>query len=112
MWGEDMKQSFFTAGDWIIGIISGVVVFIFSSMLLGIAEQAVNGVILLLIALMLGAANCYSTMRLRRKKRELKNPQVGFCKKCHYNLTGNTTGICPECGTPINSPPEVSTARE
>ena len=25
----------------------------------------------------------------------------GHCQKCGYNLTGNTSGICPECGTPI-----------
>ncbi len=24
----------------------------------------------------------------------------GHCTKCSYNLTGNTTGVCPECGTP------------
>ncbi len=24
----------------------------------------------------------------------------GHCKKCTYNLTGNTSGVCPECGTP------------
>ncbi len=23
----------------------------------------------------------------------------GFCMRCQYDLTGNTTGICPECGT-------------
>jgi hypothetical protein len=23
------------------------------------------------------------------------------CAKCGYNLTGNISGICPECGTPI-----------
>ena len=23
------------------------------------------------------------------------------CQQCGYNLTGNTSGICPECGTPI-----------
>ncbi len=27
-----------------------------------------------------------------------------LCKYCGYNLTGNTSGICPECGTPI--PPD------
>ena len=31
--------------------------------------------------------------RLRRRP--------GHCKNCNYNLTGNTSGICPECGTPI-----------
>lgn len=24
----------------------------------------------------------------------------GECRKCSYNLTGNTTDICPECGEP------------
>jgi len=27
--------------------------------------------------------------------------RIGCCKKCGYNLTGNTTGVCSECGTPI-----------
>jgi len=25
----------------------------------------------------------------------------GLCEKCDYDLTGNESGICPECGTPI-----------
>jgi hypothetical protein len=25
----------------------------------------------------------------------------GHCQRCKYNLTGNLTGNCPECGTPI-----------
>lgn len=24
----------------------------------------------------------------------------GRCLKCGYNLTGNLSGVCPECGTP------------
>lgn len=24
-----------------------------------------------------------------------------FCSQCDYNLTGNTSGVCPECGQPI-----------
>jgi hypothetical protein len=27
--------------------------------------------------------------------------QRGFCQKCGYNLTGNVSGQCPECGTAI-----------
>ena len=29
----------------------------------------------------------------------------GFCQKCGYNLTGNVSGICPECGTAIAAIP-------
>lgn len=27
-----------------------------------------------------------------------------FCCACGYNLTGNTSGICPECGTLTRTP--------
>ncbi len=30
-------------------------------------------------------------------------PRIGFCQKCGYNLTGNFSGICPECGTEIGA---------
>ncbi len=26
-------------------------------------------------------------------------PKAGHCKSCGYNLTGNVSGVCPECGT-------------
>ena len=25
----------------------------------------------------------------------------GLCRKCGYDLTGNESGVCPECGTPV-----------
>lgn len=31
----------------------------------------------------------------KRHKRE------GHCHECGYNLTGNVSGICPECGSPV-----------
>jgi hypothetical protein len=27
----------------------------------------------------------------------------GHCRKCGYNLTGNVSGRCPECGTPMST---------
>ena len=28
----------------------------------------------------------------------------GLCLKCGYDLTGNESGVCPECGTAIDPP--------
>ncbi|HKQ47230.1 MAG TPA: hypothetical protein VJZ71_04070 [Phycisphaerae bacterium] len=36
----------------------------------------------------------------RRNKRESMPP--GHCHSCGYNLTGNVSGRCPECGTPVS----------
>lgn len=33
---------------------------------------------------------------------ECGTPKSNQCEKCRYNLTGNTSGRCPECGTPIH----------
>jgi hypothetical protein len=26
-----------------------------------------------------------------------------FCRHCRYDLTGNVSGVCPECGTPTSA---------
>ena len=31
--------------------------------------------------------------------------EPGHCQKCDYDLTGNESGVCPECGTPIKPGP-------
>ena len=40
------------------------------------------------------SASCLSLWLLRPRKR-LRH---GECPRCGYDLTGNTTGMCPECG--------------
>ena len=30
------------------------------------------------------------------------------CARCGYNLTGNTSGVCPECGSPVAEKAEVN----
>jgi len=32
--------------------------------------------------------------------------RAGCCHRCGYNLTGNTSGVCPECGTPVTEKPD------
>jgi hypothetical protein len=34
-----------------------------------------------------------------------RRPRAGHCAACGYDLTGNTSGICPECGVPIETKP-------
>jgi predicted RNA-binding Zn-ribbon protein involved in translation (DUF1610 family) len=36
-------------------------------------------------------------------RRRIVMSRVGRCTKCGYNLTANASGVCPECGTAINS---------
>jgi hypothetical protein len=51
----------------------------------------------LLAGLILGCLYRRSLRRsLRRQLNALSKPT---CMKCGYNLTGNVSGICPECGT-------------
>ena len=32
----------------------------------------------------------------------VRRKRIGRCPTCSYDLTGNTSGVCPECGTKIN----------
>jgi hypothetical protein len=36
-----------------------------------------------------------------RRVRSIFRPPAGHCLRCGYSLTGNASGICPECGTPV-----------
>ena len=50
------------------------------------------------LALPVAAACCWRlATRSRRRLRELP----GHCDGCGYDLRGNASGVCPECGTPV-----------
>lgn len=36
--------------------------------------------------------------------RHSRRPNRGYCSKCGYDLTGNVSGTCPECGVEIRTP--------
>ena len=42
---------------------------------------------------------------VRGPLRRYRRRQMGCCCNCGYNLTGNVSGICSECGSEIASPP-------
>ena len=59
----------------------------------------VPGVCWLIAAVVVGLAIAREMAKYRNRK--LRSPP--HCRACAYNLNGNTSGICPECGTAIIS---------
>lgn len=51
--------------------------------------------VLTFIGLLLSASALAWTRRFRRRV------EPGRCSACQYDLTGNMSGACPECGKPI-----------
>jgi hypothetical protein len=45
------------------------------------------------------------TLLIRRRRRLM---QRDGCPNCAYNLTGNTSGVCPECGKAVPVEPEAA----
>ena len=44
-------------------------------------------------------------------RRDRRKPRPGFCRVCDYDLTGNTTGRSPECGSPCEPTAAGATPR-
>ena len=55
----------------------------------GIRVRVPTGSVALLLAV-------FSVVMLRTRSGRVI--RVGFCRNCGYCLTGNTSGVCPECG--------------
>src|SRR5262249_52408076 len=51
------------------------------------------------LVLVLAAPPGFHLFRWLNSRRKMKHQNR--CSMCHYNLTGNTSGVCPECGTAI-----------
>jgi hypothetical protein len=44
-----------------------------------------------------------------RRRRNIFRLANNLCLTCGYSLTGNTSGVCPECGTPVPHKVEANT---
>jgi len=62
-----------------------------------LVDNAARSVVVVPIWMLFVASAIASTLFHRRARRERL---IGCCPNCEYNLTGNTTGVCPECGAP------------
>jgi hypothetical protein len=68
-----------------------------------LSEQPGRPLLVLIIALefllpYLGARGVYKSLRWKDEKVPGR-----WCQQCQYNLAGNESGICPECGRPVES---------
>lgn len=55
------------------------------------------------LAVALAAPPAWWAMRYRRRRRARLAVAAGRCAACGYDLTGNQSGRCPECGTPARA---------
>ena len=72
----------------------------------GISHKAQGYVYILLLVVVLLLGIIGSFMPYRRKvrlslRRQLVDQGVPICIPCGYNLTGNVSGVCPECSTVV-----------
>jgi hypothetical protein len=66
-------------------------------------EIAINALVL--------CALIYQVVATGRAKSKIDRLLRGFCVTCGYNLTGNTSGTCPECGNEIAEPGRIAIAK-
>jgi hypothetical protein len=50
-----------------------------------------------------GLASLLPLKWIRDHRRRRQRVSLGLCLACGYNLTGNVSGTCPECGTAVRS---------
>lgn len=67
-----------------------------------VTQPSHHDISLLLLATL---AAMFPTTWLLSARRKTAVP--GVCRVCGYNLSGNTSGVCPECGSPIPRKQEV-----
>jgi hypothetical protein len=71
---------------------------------------AISGVLAPAWFLALVAAALPAAWVLRwRRRRRIRRP--GLCRSCGYDLTGNLSGVCPECGTGAPAAPGAPSHR-
>ena len=70
--------------------------------LFGASDGDLLCIVLTVVGLMLAVGWCARFAGTLRWRMDAKaRGRMGLCMRCAYNLHGNVSGVCPECGTPI-----------
>jgi hypothetical protein len=68
------------------------------------SSAALPGYVYWLLSLpLIGSTVCFwlGYKLIRRERDQRRRRILNLCPTCSYNLTGNVSGVCPECGTAI-----------
>lgn len=112
---------FLRKGGWLFFVVASVVVIPLTQGVVFLATMAASqiprtqtsvaaivfvAVLLLLLCVALPLLLVKALVRFMRPciRAELRELGINLCTKCGYNLTGNVSGRCPECGTAIEGP--------
>jgi ribosomal protein L37AE/L43A len=94
--------------DWISAVFAFLLIFVGVSFLLRTLNWFAGWSEI--IAAVCGGHSAYWTVRSLRSNRKAKRLQIeaerrgrNVCPRCEYDLTGNTSGRCPECGAVLAS---------
>ena len=68
----------------------------------GMTEFLLSDLLIVAVFVVLVTA-CIADYRWRHDHRVRKRREKGLCTRCGYSLTGNTSGVCPECGTLVGT---------
>jgi hypothetical protein len=60
------------------------------------------------IAVCCGLLPALSTLRIARAWVKRRKTMRGLCAGCSYNLAGNISGVCPECGASVTWKAEIA----
>lgn len=116
-WGRDYEDALdrlpFTASDWTMAVTNFLVMWFVLGIILrpllmfvGFVRWSPAGAAVTnLLAPAISAVNAVLYLRRQARKRRdalrKKLIEAGLRCMCGYDLTGNVSGVCPECGAPI-----------
>jgi len=96
---REPHQAILVLGSLFISAPVGMVLLLFESpVLLSGPARVPEGIALGVYVLML-----LFVLRTRWRRWQDTPRDRMLCEKCKYNLTGNVSGVCPECGTKVDT---------
>lgn len=68
---------------------------------IGFYRESPSRLFLVLVLSAVSLAGVVTVERIQRWREDAKRNAPPSCAACGYNLTGNISGVCPECGRQI-----------